>query len=107
MKTKKTRRWVQSFCELFQIVQRSLSGKIKVSPAKEDLIEREVAYHLGQIQRQFMKGQFDEEKVENADETYFRVNMDSGKELGFMGSDEVEWADVVSGVEGMKMAVSL
>lgn len=85
-----TNRWVQKCCQRFQIVQRALSGKIKISPAKDCFIEREVVFDLPKLHDQFLADILDEENIENADETHFIIDMDSGKALGFKGSDEVK-----------------
>ncbi|CAM6103572.1 unnamed protein product [Calypogeia fissa] len=45
--------------------------------------------------------------VENIDETYFVINMDNGRTLGFVGDTEVKYADVVSGGVGLTMVVRL
>lgn len=42
-------RSVQSFCERFRTVQRCPAGKLKLSPAEENTIDREMAFHLGEL----------------------------------------------------------
>eukprot|EP00171_Calliarthron_tuberculosum_P022372 IDg22372t1 len=91
----------------FQIVSRALTGKLQTSPAKELFIEKEVAFHLGVLARQFRNKELDEIDVENADETHFVINIDNGRTLGFSGESEVKYADVVSGGEGMTMVVRI
>ena len=49
-------RWVQNFIQNHNIVCRSQCGKLMTSPAKRELIEREVAYHLGQVSRELKGG---------------------------------------------------
>jgi hypothetical protein len=66
-----------------------------------------VAYHLGDVGRRFKSGELDENMVENVDETHFILNMDDGKTLGFVEDDQIKYADVVSGGEGMTMIVRL
>lgn len=100
-------RWVQVFMERHNIVIRKRSGKHQPSAAKVQFIERSVAYHLGEMQRAFESGELDEDDVENIDETHFVINMDNGLTLGFAGDDDVKYADVVSGGEGMTMVVRI
>jgi len=102
-----TKRWVQSFMDRFGIVSRRQCGKLLVSPAKEVHIEREVAYHLGQVYRGFKDVSLEEDMVENMDETHFMVNMDDGKTLSVIGSQDVRYADVSSGGVGMTMVVRI
>lgn len=101
------KKWIQRFCDRFTIVSRRLTGKHCVSRSKQDQIEKEVAYHLGQLAKGFREGLLDENNVENADETHFVINVDNGRTLGFSGEEDVKYADVVSGGEGMTMLVRL
>lgn len=100
-------RFVQSFADRYRIVSRAQKGKHRLSPEKEVQIEREVAYHLGTLRRLLSSGEVDENDLSNADETHFVVNLDNGRTLGFVGEDDVKYADVVSGGEGMTMVVRL
>ena len=54
-----------------------------------------------------MCGKVDEDDSGNADETHFIINVDNGKTLGFVGSGEVKYANVVSGGESFTMMVRL
>lgn len=47
---------------------------------KQESTEREVAYHLGMLHRQFSSGELDEDNVENADEAHFIISMENGKD---------------------------
>lgn len=100
-------RWIQSFADRYRIVSRTQSGKLQISPAKQLEIEQEVARHLGRMKQGFENGDVDENNISNADETHFIFNMDNGKTLGFCGDEEVRYADVTSGGEGMTMLVRL
>ena len=42
-----------------------------------------MVYHLGVLKRSFDSGLFDENLMENIDETHFVVNMDNSRTLGF------------------------
>ena len=97
--------WVSLFMERFDIVIRKQAGKLMVSDEKQLSIEKNVAYHLGQIKRDFDNGILDENMVENSDETHFVVNMDNGRTLAMKGSDKVKYADVVGGGDGMTLMV--
>lgn len=100
-------RWVQHFMQRNNIVSRSQAGKLQVSTAKQDFIEREVAFHLGKLCREFNSRGLDEDCVYNADETHFAINMHNHKTVSVRGSSEVKYADVVSGDEGMTMMVTI
>ena len=102
-----TARWVQSFCERYDIVSRKQTGKLDCCEEKQDSIERAVGYHLGELMRQFDSGDLDEDFVFNVDKTHFLVKMDNGKTLGLLGDKTVKYADVVSGGEGMTMVVKI
>ncbi|ETN13348.1 hypothetical protein PPTG_22340 [Phytophthora nicotianae INRA-310] len=84
-----------------------LSGPKQLSEAKILHIEKDVAFHLGELQRGFADGSLDENEIENIDETHFIVDFDNGKTLGSSGDKTVKYADVVSGDEGMAMVVRL
>ena len=45
--------WVQRFMERYNIVSRRQFGKLMMSPAKQIIIEKQVAFHLGTICRDF------------------------------------------------------
>ncbi|MEM7298840.1 MAG: hypothetical protein AAF391_11305, partial [Bacteroidota bacterium] len=100
-------RWIRHFMSANRIVLRCQTGKLLLSPSKQEFIERKVAFHLGLLKRGFESGTFREDSVENADETHFVVNMDNGKTLGFIGDRHVKYADVVSGGDSMTMMVRL
>eukprot|EP00474_Spongospora_subterranea_P005517 CRZ05975.1 hypothetical protein [Spongospora subterranea] len=102
---KLTSRWILTFQERFDIVLRHQTGKLAVSPAHHEHMEKLVAFHLGEVGRRFRSGDLDENLVENVDETHFVINMDNGRTLGFKGDDDVKYADVSSGGEGMTMIV--
>lgn len=102
-----TDRWIRRFMEKNDIVGRAQTGKLMVSAERQEHIEKEIAYHLGVVAREFQSGLLDESMVENVDETHFVINMDNGKTLGFRGDSDVKYADVVSGGIGMTMVVRL
>ena len=102
-----TARSTQSFADRFGIVSRALTGKHKLSPAKIERLEKQVAYHLGVMARGFRSGELNEDCIENADETHFVIDVDNVRTLGFSGESEVKYADSVSGGDGMTMVVRL
>lgn len=102
-----TTRWVQSFMQRNNIVARTQSGKLSVSPQKEELIEREVAFHLGQLSRDFSSGLLKEDNVFNADETHFKLDTNDGRTLAMRGDENIKFADIVSGNEGMTLMLTL
>lgn len=88
-----------------EIVTRKQAGKPTVSVEKQMMIEREVAFHLGKLKREFNKNLIVENNVDNADETHFLVNMYNHRALGRVGDQHVKYADMVSGSEEMTMMV--
>jgi hypothetical protein len=99
--------WVQRFMDVHNNVLLSQRGKLSCSPGKELQIEMQAGHHLDVLQRGFQTGIFDENLIENIDETHFVVNMDNGHTLGFRGDTTVKYADVVSGGDTMTMVVRI
>ena len=89
------------------IVQRTQSGKLMVSPEKREEIDRSAVRHLGRMKRAFDSGELNEDLVFNMDETHFVVNMDDKKTLALKGDTEIKYADVVSGDEGISMVLRM
>ena len=56
-------------------------------------------------QKGFDSGLFDENLMENIDETHFVVNMDNGRTLGFRGYTSTKYTEVVSGGDSMTLVV--
>ena len=80
-----TLRWVQSSINRFRIVSRAQTGKLMLCPEKRPQMERDVAFHLGTLSRQFASGLLDENHIGNADETNFLINLDNHRTLGRCG----------------------
>ena len=99
--------WAQQFMDVHNIVVLFQRGRLTCSVEKELLIEMETAYHLGVLQKGFQSGEFDENVMENLDETHFVVNLNNGRTLGFRGDTTVKYAEVVSGGESMTMVVRI
>lgn len=74
-------RFVQYFADARRIRSRAQTGKKRLSPAKEIELEKDVAYHLGQVYRMFRDKVVDENDAEIADETHFVIDMDNGTTL--------------------------
>jgi hypothetical protein len=98
---------MQQFMDVHNIVLLSQRGNLSCSPEKERQIEMNTAYHLGILQRGFQSRVFDENLMENLDETHFTVNMDNGCTLGFRGDTVVKYADVVAGGDAMTMVIRI
>jgi hypothetical protein len=96
--------WVQRFMDVYNIVLLSQRGKLSCSPEKEIQIEMQATHHL---QRDFQTGIFDENLIENIDETSFVINMDNGRTLGFRRNTTVKYADVIFGGNNMIMVVRI
>lgn len=99
--------WIGRFMQLNNIVGRTQTGKLLLSPAKMEIIHRNVAYHIGQLARDFRSGRLREEDVFNADETHCVIHLHTNRTLAIRGEGEVKYADVVSGDEGMTLMVLL
>ena len=80
-----TSSWIHLFMVVHNVVLLSQRGHLTCSPEKETQIEMHTTYHLGILYRGFQNGSFNENLMENLDETHFTVNMDNGKALGFRG----------------------
>lgn len=59
------------------------------------------------MHRGILSGEFDENLMENIDETHFVVNCDNGRILGFFGNNVVKYADVVSSGQSMTLMVRI
>ena len=51
--------------------------------------------------------EFDENLMENVDETHFVINLNNGRTLGFRGDTTVKYVEVVSGGESMTMVIRI
>ena len=89
------------------IVLLSQTGHLTCSPQKEIQIERNIVHHLGVLKRGFDSGLFDENLMENIDETHFVVNMDNGRTLGFRGDTSTKYTEVVFGGDSMTLVVQI
>lgn len=49
-------RWLQSFMDDMNIVVRTQTGKLSLSPKKKEVIYREFSFHLGNIKRELYRG---------------------------------------------------
>ena len=87
------------------VVYHMQTGRLSWSPAKERHIRMLVAFHLGTLYQGFLSGEYNENYMENVDETHFLINVDNKKTLGFCGDQAVKYLDVVSGGEAMTMVV--
>jgi hypothetical protein len=85
----------------------SQRGRLICSVEKELQIEMGTTYHLGVLQRGFQSREFDENVMENIDETHFVVNLDNEHTLGFQGDTSITYAEVVSGGDSMTMVVRI
>jgi hypothetical protein len=98
---------MQQFMDVHNILSLSQRGNLSCNLEKERQIEMNTAYHLGVFQRGFQSGIFDENLMENVDETYFSVNMDNGHTVGFRGVTVVKYANVVAGGDAMTMVIRI
>ena len=68
-------------------------GCLTCNPNKELQIKMQTVYHLELLQRKFASREFDENFIENLDETHFVVNLDNGQILGFQGDTIVKYGE--------------
>jgi hypothetical protein len=99
--------FVQGFVTHFDLVLRSPSGKMLVSPQKMERLEKEVAYHLGELKLGFESGMFDPNDCYNVDETHFIMDMRKGNIFVSKGEKDVKLMDIVSGSEGFTVVMTL
>ena len=89
------------------IVLLSQIGRLTCSLEKEIQIERNTVYHLGVLKRGFDSDLFDENLMENIDETHFVVNMDNGRTLGFRDDTSTKYVEVIFGGDSMTLVVRI
>ena len=64
-----------------------------------------VAFHLGVLHRGCLSGEYEENYVENVDETHFMINMDNGGILDIRGEQVIKYSHVVSRGEALTLVV--
>ncbi|RLN96449.1 hypothetical protein BBJ28_00024737 [Nothophytophthora sp. Chile5] len=89
-----TPRRVQDFLERYNIVYRRHKGKKQVSAEKQMQIDRSVAKHLGDLNRQFEDGTLHPDQQYNMDESHFVIDLDDGKTLDFVGAQSVKYRSI-------------
>jgi hypothetical protein len=99
--------FVQGFVTHYNLSYRTPAGKMMVSPEKKQLLEKELAYHLGQLKAGFENGEFDPNNCYNVDETHFILDMRSGQIFVPKGEKDVKIMEVVSGSEGFTVVMTL
>ena len=72
---------------------------------KELQIKGARTYHHGVLHKGFESRVFDDNLMENVDETHFVVNLDNGRILGFRGDTTVKYTEVISGGDSMTMVI--
>eukprot|EP00171_Calliarthron_tuberculosum_P022294 IDg22294t1 len=102
IREKVTHRGIQAFMNRHDLVMRKQTGKLAVSPEKQLLIEKSVAFHLGALKRGFDSCELNKYFIENADEIHFIFNLDNGRTIGLKCDNHVRYADVVSGERGLQ-----
>ena len=65
------------------------------------------AFYIGVLYRSFSNGTFDENLMENIDETHFVVNMNNGRTLAFRGDITMSYVEVVSGGNSMSIVIRI
>lgn len=88
--------WIQSSKDRYRILSSAHTGKPRMSSAKEVEVEVEVAGYSINISGLISANHRDESDVQNADEPHFVINVENWKTLGFCGSYEAKYANVMS-----------
>lgn len=89
------------------VVYRKQTSRMSWSPAKEHHVRMLTTFHLENLYRGFHSREYNENYMENVDETHFVINMENGKMLGLHGDQTVKYADVVFGREAMTTVVQV
>lgn len=66
-----------------------------------------IAFHLGNIKRDFESGKIHASEQCNADETHLLVGVKTKKILCYRGATRVKYQQVVSGSEGMTVVITI
>ena len=90
------KRWIQSFLERFNIMNRIRTGKKEFSLKKILQSHREMSFHLGKMKREYENG-LQKCDVENFDESHFEFDLTNGRVLDFKGKKCVSYAEVSVG----------
>lgn len=98
--------FIRRFCDQNYIVRRKMSGNKSKSLEHKIWTDRLIAYHIGVIARGFNDGTFNENTIENMDETHFVYDLDDRLVLARKGTDST-YKEVVSGGEGMTLVLRL
>lgn len=98
-------KWVKRFMFAECIVSCVQTGKLMSSAEKQELVEREAAYHLDVFMCELNDENLDEECVFNADEMHFLVNLYNGRTPAMKGDSEVKYCNFFSGNTRMTLMV--
>jgi hypothetical protein len=77
------------------------------SPAKQELIERKAAFYMDILNRVFISREFNEDLMENMDETHFLINMDNKKTFAFREDKVIKYSNVISSGEWISMCFKI
>lgn len=81
---------MERFMGVTSIVTRVQTDKFMLSAAKQQLIEREVAFYLGALKQEFSDGLLNECNVLKADETQFIADLNDSHILATKGNQHVK-----------------
>ena len=97
--------FIERLCELSNLVRRFNSGNKKRSEAFTERTEKNIAFFLGNISREFQSGALDENCVENVDEGHFLYDLDDRYCSAKRGSRDINYLGMVSGSEGVTVVL--
>lgn len=80
-------------------------GEAQVGLQKQEIIEKVIAFHLGNIKGIFNRKAPDGDLISTADETHSIFNMEEGRTIRLRGVQHIKYTDVVAEVEGVTMVI--
>jgi hypothetical protein len=99
--------WVDHFLRKRTIILRSVTGRAMCSAKKEIFLAKTIAFHLGNLKRDFDGMKIFASEQNNMDETHLLVDQKTKKILTFRGTTQVKYQTVVNGTEGMTVVITI
>ena len=92
-----TLQYIERICNNNNLVLRRRTGNLTRSSQHTEWAHRLKSFHLDQIHRKFIGRHFNENLVENVDETHLYCDITDSVVLRKLGSKQVKYNEVVSG----------
>ena len=97
--------FMNDFCRLQNIVSRMQSGNRSKNTEWTEYYDKTIAHHLGRMKEKFELNELNEDIVFNFDETHFIFDQDNCRDLGFLVSTNLNYAEVSNGTEGLTVGL--